>query len=79
MPNGGKRKRVFRLKMWLKILSVVLVIVIAASAILLITPENFPDWKSWLIFAAALAATLIGKLSPIIAIIAGGVIGILIY
>ena len=52
---------------------------IAASAILLITPENFPDWKSWLIFAAALAATLIGKLSPIIAIIAGGVIGILIY
>ena len=79
MPSGGKRKRVFLLKMWLKILSVVLVIVIAASAILLITPENFPDWKSWLIFAAALAATLIGKLSPILAIIAGGVIGILIY
>ena len=37
MPNGGKRKRVFRLKMWLKILSVVLVIAIAATAMLLFT------------------------------------------
>ena len=63
----------------LKALKPVVVGLIAAAAILLITPENFPDWKSWIIFAAALAATLIGKLSPIIAIIAGGIIGVLIY
>lgn len=40
MPRGGKRKRVFLLKMWLKILSAVLVIVIAATAILLFTKEE---------------------------------------
>lgn len=52
---------------------------IGAAAILLITPENFPDWKSWIIFAAALVATLVGKINPIVTIIAGGVAGILIY
>ena len=52
---------------------------IGAAAILLITPENFPDWKSWIIFAAALVATLVGKVNPIVTIIAGGVAGILIY
>lgn len=57
----------------------VVVGLIGAAAILLITPENFPDWKSWIIFAAALVATLVGKINPIVAIIAGGVAGILIY
>ena len=57
----------------------VVVGLIGAAAIILITPENFPDWKSWIIFAAALAATLIGKINPIVAIIAGGAIGALIY
>jgi chromate transporter len=57
----------------------VVVGLIGAAAIMLITPENFPDWKSWIIFAVALAATLIGKINPIIAIIAGGAIGALIY
>lgn len=52
---------------------------IGAAAILLITPENFPDWKSWIIFAAALVATLVGKVNPIVTIIAGGVAGVLIY
>lgn len=52
---------------------------IGAAAVLFITPENFPDWKSWLIFAAALAASLLGKINPITAIIAGGVAGVLIY
>ncbi len=57
----------------------VVVGLIGAAAILLITPENFTDWKSWIIFAAALAATLFGKLNPIIAIIAGGAAGFLLY
>lgn len=52
---------------------------IGASAILLITPENFPDWKSWLLFSAAFLVSWIWKTNPIITIIAGGIIGFLIY
>lgn len=52
---------------------------IGAAAILFMTPENFPDWKSWVIFAVALAVSLIGRLNPIIAIILGGLAGIIIY
>ncbi len=52
---------------------------IGAAAVILITPDNFPDWKSWLLFAIAFAASLTGKLNPILAIIAGGVAGLLIY
>ncbi len=52
---------------------------IGAAAVILVTPENFPDWKSWLIFAAAFAASMTGKLNPILAIMAGGIAGLLIY
>ncbi|MBQ8837934.1 MAG: chromate transporter [Bacteroidales bacterium] len=52
---------------------------IGAAAILFMTPENFPDWKSWIIFAVALAASLTGRMNPIIAIIGGGIAGIIIY
>lgn len=52
---------------------------IGAAAVVLITPENFPDWKSWVLFAVALAASLFGKLNPILAIIGGGVAGLVIY
>lgn len=41
--------------------------------------ENFPDWKSWVLFACALAASLIFKVGPIKIIIAGGVLGLLLY
>lgn len=52
---------------------------IGAAAVVLITPENFPDWKSWVLFAAAMIASLVWKLNPIITIVAGGVAGLLIY
>ncbi len=52
---------------------------IGAAAVILITPENFPDWKSWALFAVAFAASLTGKLNPILAIVAGGIAGLLIY
>ena len=52
---------------------------IGASALLLVTPENFPDWKSWLLFIAAFAASWIWKINPIIIIIAGGIAGVLLY
>ncbi len=52
---------------------------IGAAAVILITPENFPDWKSWALFAAAFLASMTGKLNPIPAIVAGGIAGLLIY
>ncbi len=52
---------------------------IGAAAVILVTPENFPDWKSWLLFALAFAASITGKLNPILAIIGGGIAGLLIY
>ena len=41
--------------------------------------ENFADWTSWLILAATLAASFILKANPILLILAGGVIGLIIY
>ncbi len=52
---------------------------IGAAAAVLITPENFPDWKSWVLFAIAFTASITGKLNPILAIVAGGVAGLIIY
>lgn len=44
-----------------------------------IVSENFPDWKSWLLLAAAFIASFKFKLNPILVIIAGGIAGLLIY
>ncbi|MGM9736608.1 MAG: chromate transporter [Candidatus Cryptobacteroides sp.] len=52
---------------------------IGAAAIVLITPENFPDWKSWVICAVAFVASMWKKINPIITIIAGAIVGLLIY
>jgi chromate transporter len=52
---------------------------IGAAAVILITPENFPDWKSWMLFAAAFAASYWKNLNPIIAIIIGGIAGLFLY
>ena len=41
--------------------------------------ENFPDWKSWLLLGAAFAASWWGKVKPIPLIVAGAVLGILLY
>lgn len=52
---------------------------IGAAAIILITPENFPDWKSWMLFLAAFAASWWLKANPILTIVAGGVLGLILY
>jgi len=44
-----------------------------------ILTENFPDWKSWAIMAVSVAASLLFKVNPIIMILAGGVLGLLLY
>lgn len=41
--------------------------------------DNFPDWISWVLFAAAAAASLFFKIGPIPIILAGGALGLLIY
>ena len=52
---------------------------IGAAAIILVTPENFPDWKSWVLLAAALFSSFEWKTNPILTIIAGGIAGLILY
>lgn len=44
-----------------------------------IVADNFPDWKSWVLLASAFAAGLWGKVNPIYLIIAGAILGIILY
>ena len=61
---------------------------IAASAFVLmfsfdrgftILTGNFPDWKAWLLFAAAFVAYYFFKRGPMVILAAGAVLGFLIY
>lgn len=52
---------------------------IASAAITLVTPDNFIDLKSWILFAAAFAAVQWGKKSPILLILLGAAAGLIIY
>ena len=42
----------------------------------IVVRENFPDWKSWVLFGAALVASLRFKVGPIPIIICGGIAGV---
>ena len=44
-----------------------------------IVADNFPDWKSWVLLGGALAAGYWGELNPIYLILAGAVLGIILY
>ncbi len=44
-----------------------------------IVEENFPDWKSWLLFAAAFLASFKFKVNPILLIILSGILGLFLY
>ena len=57
----------------------VVVGLIGAAAIMLMTPTTFLDWKSWMLFAAAFAASFFAKLNPILIICMGGLAGFLLY
>ena len=41
--------------------------------------ENFTDWKSWILLGGAFAASFWGKVNPILLILAGAVLGLLLY
>ena len=44
-----------------------------------IVRDNFPDWKSWCLFAAAFVASFKFKVNPILIIVLAGVLGLLLY
>ena len=44
-----------------------------------IVEENFPDWKSWCLAAAAFVAAFRFKVNPILIILVAGVLGLLLY
>ena len=44
-----------------------------------VVKDNFVDWKSWLLLAAAFAAGMWGRVSPILLILAGAALGLLLY
>lgn len=44
-----------------------------------VVKENFSDWISWVLFAAAVVASLVFKIGPIPILLAGGLLGLLIY
>ncbi|SFT05057.1 chromate transporter [Porphyromonadaceae bacterium NLAE-zl-C104] len=74
----------FRLKNnpWLQstlsILKPAIIGLIASAALILITPYNFIDYKSWIIFGVVLAAS-IKKVDPILLIFLSGVMGLVLY
>ena len=41
--------------------------------------ENFPDWKSWVLFAAAFIASFRFKADPVVILLAGAVLGLFLY
>lgn len=52
---------------------------IFSSALLLLNPQNFIDWRSGLICIVALAAVLSKKISPVYLILLSGLAGYLLY
>lgn len=63
----------------LKTLRVAVIGLIAAAALLLMTPENFIDWWSIALFALVFLGTLVLKMHPILLICIAGVAGYMIY
>ncbi len=51
---------------------------IVAAALILLTPDTFIDWKSWVIFGLCFVFSVL-KVNPILLIVASGVVGIMLY
>lgn len=51
---------------------------IGAAAMLLLTPDTFIDYKSWIIFGACFVCSVL-KVNPIMLIIASAIVGIVLY
>lgn len=44
-----------------------------------IVKDCFPDWKAWALFGTAFLTSYLSKLSPILIILAAGLLGLLLY
>ena len=51
---------------------------IVAAALILLTPDTFIDWKSWVIFGLCFVLS-VRKVNPILLIVASGVAGVVLY
>ncbi len=51
---------------------------ILAAALLLLGPETFTDWKSWLFFAATFILSVL-KVNPILLILGSGLVSLIVY
>lgn len=63
----------------MKYIRPVVIGMIAAAAAILITPENFIDYRSWLLFAGTFIGSQWLKINPILLIVVAGAIGFIIY
>lgn len=74
---------IFRKNIWFNNLMTdlrpVVVGMIGAAAVSLMNGENFIDYISWILFAAAFIAGKFYKANPILTILAGGLAGYIIY
>ncbi|MDR0546251.1 MAG: chromate transporter [Dysgonamonadaceae bacterium] len=52
---------------------------IAAAALLLMTPDNFTDYKSFILFGVSVALLWYKKIHPIILIVLAGISGLFLY
>lgn len=62
----------------LSVLKPAIIGLIASAALILMTPHNFTDYKSWIIFVVVLVAS-IKKVDPILLIFLSGVTGFILY
>lgn len=62
----------------MKALRPVVIGLILSAALMLLTPDNFIDWKSYVIFGLVLVAA-IRKVNPILLIVLAGLAGYLFY
>lgn len=62
-----------------KVIRPAVVGLIASAVLLLATPENFVDYKSFILFGAAFVAAYFYKVHPLVLIMVGGLFGLLVY
>jgi len=52
---------------------------IGAASVMMLTPENFIDWKSWVILAVTFIVTMFTKFSPILTLLLAAAAGLILY
>lgn len=63
----------------MRILRPCVVGLIGAAAVIMITPGNFIDWKSWAIFGCVFVCAMFTKINPMLLLLASAASGYLLY